>query len=115
MDVARPLSDEKRNAILTATVEVIAVHGVSGPIAKIAKEAGVAEGTVFTYFADKDALLNELYLAIKDDLAPALTPGLPSGKNLKIRSRHVWERYIDWGATHPSQRKAMSQLAVSDR
>lgn len=113
--MARPLSDEKREAILGAAAQVIAAEGLGGSIAKIAKGAGVAEGTIFTYFDDKDALLNELYLAIKADLASVMTAGASSSKALRARCQHVWERYIEWGATHPSQRRAMNQLAVSDR
>jgi hypothetical protein len=37
------------------------------------------------------------------------------GKNLFDRTRHVWDRYIGWGSAHPLKRKAIRQLAVSDR
>jgi len=113
--MARPLSDDKRTAILEAAAEVVAGLGVSAPTAKIAKAAGVAEGTVFTYFATKDELLNQLYLEIKTDLRDALMTGYPSGKSIAHRSRHVWDRYIGWGSSHPLKRKAARQLAVSDR
>ena len=113
--MARPLSDEKRQAILRATIEVIAEHGVGGPIAKIAQQAGVAEGTIFTYFTDKDALLNAAYLAAKEALASAMMTGLPSSLDLRERCRYVWDHYVEWGARHPQQRKAMNQLTVSDR
>ncbi len=59
--MACPLSDDKRTAILEAATELVALLGVSAPTAKIAKCAGVAEGTLFTYFANKDELLNQLY------------------------------------------------------
>lgn len=111
--MARPLSDEKRTAILAAATHISAEHGVSGPISKIAKQAGVAEGTVFVYFEDKNALLNALYLAIKDDMAAFMTTDVPRGKDLKARVQHVWDRYIDWGSRHAAQRKAMAHLAVS--
>jgi AcrR family transcriptional regulator len=88
--MARPLSDDKRTAILEAATEVVAVLGVAAPTARIAGGAGVAEGTLFTYFASKDVLLNQLYL-------------------------RIWDRYIGWGSAHPHQRKAARQLAVSDR
>jgi AcrR family transcriptional regulator len=55
--MARPLSEDKRTAILEAATEVVATLGLSAPTAKIAKGAGVAEGTLFTYFANKDELL----------------------------------------------------------
>ena len=113
--MARPLSEDKRTAILEAATEVVAVLGVSAPTAKIAKGAGVAEGTLFTYFANKDELLNRLYLELKMDLRDAMMTGYPAGKSLNDRSRHVWDRYIGWGSAHPLKRRAMRQLAVSDR
>jgi AcrR family transcriptional regulator len=113
--VARPLSQDKRNAILEAATEVVAQMGVGAPTAKIAKLAGVAEGTLFTYFRNKDELLNQLYLGLKADLGRAMTTGYPSDKSLLERSRHVWNRLVGWGSAHPLKRKAMAQLGVSER
>jgi len=73
--MARPLSEDKRTAILEAATKVVAMLGVSAPTAKIAKGAGVAEGTLFTYFANKDELLNRLYLELKMDLRDAMMTG----------------------------------------
>jgi AcrR family transcriptional regulator len=113
--MARPRSEDKRTAILEAATEVVAMLGVSAPTAKMAKGAGVAEGTLFTYFATKDELLNQLYLELKTDLRDAMMTGYPSGQGLIDRSRHLWDCYIGWGSAHPEKRKAMRQLAVSDR
>src|ERR1700741_4965799 len=113
--MAPPLSEDKRTAILEAATQAVAVLGVSAPTAKIAKDAGVAEGTLFTYYANKDELLNRLYLALKMDLRDAVVSDYPAGKSLIDRSRHFWDRYIGWGSAHPLKRRAMRQLAVSDR
>ena len=113
--MARPLSEDKRTAILEAATEVVAVLGVSAPTAKIAKGAGVAEGTLFTYFPNKDELLNRLYLELKTDLRDAMMAGYPSGKSPIDRNRHVWDRFVGWGSAHPLKRRAMRQLAVFDR
>jgi AcrR family transcriptional regulator len=113
--MARPLSEDKRTAILEAAAEVVATLGLSAPTAKIANGAGVAEGTLFTYFANKDELLNRLYLELKMGLGDAVITGYPAGKSLIERSRHFWDRYIGWGSAHPLKRRAMRQLAVSDR
>ena len=113
--MARPRSEDKRAAILASATELVAQQGLGAPTAKIAKDAGVAEGTLFTYFDSKDDLLNQLYLEIKTDLRNAMMAGYPATKSRTDRSRYVWDRYIDWGGTFPSKRKAMSQLAVSDR
>jgi len=113
--MARPRSEDKRNAILAAATEVVAAHGPSAPTARISRAAGVAEGTLFTYFDDKDALLNELYLALKRDVRDTLMAGYPASASLVDRARHVWNRYVDWGASQPAKHRAMAQLAVSDR
>src|ERR1700719_5316138 len=109
--MARPRSEDKRAAILEAAAEVVAMLGVSAPTAQIARGAGVAEGTLFTYFATKDELLNRLYLELKMDLRDAVFTGYPAGKSLIDRSRHFWDRYIGWGSAHPLKRRALSELA----
>jgi len=113
--MAHPRSEDKRTAILEAATEVVATLGVSAPTATISKSAGVAEGTLFTYFANKDELLNQLYLKIKIDLRDAMMSDFPADKSLIDRSRHVWDGYIGWGTANPRKRQAVRQLAVSER
>lgn len=113
--MARLKSEEKRQAILDAACGAIAERGLAAPTSAIAKAAGVAEGSIFTYFADKDALLNALYLSIKSELQVAMADGYPSRASFAERFAHVWDRYITWGAARSAQRRAMAQLAVSDK
>jgi AcrR family transcriptional regulator len=113
--MARPLSEDKRTAILAAAAQLVAEQGVGAPTSRIAKLAGVAEGTLFTYFAGKDDLLNQLYLDLKAELRETMIGGFPQDGDVAVRARHVWDRYIDWGAARPLRRKAMLQLGVSDR
>jgi AcrR family transcriptional regulator len=113
--MARPRSEDKRDAILTAATQLVAAQGLGAATAKIARQAGVAEGTLFIYFANKDELLNQLYLDIKADLRAAMMADYPAERGLIDRNRHVWDRYIDWAGAFPAKRRAMIQLAVSDR
>ncbi|HST35750.1 MAG TPA: TetR/AcrR family transcriptional regulator [Allosphingosinicella sp.] len=113
--MARPLSEDKRDAILAAAADLVAALGTSAPTAKIAKGAGVAEGTLFTYFPDKDALLAALFLDIEGELAAALLADVPADLGPRERIRHMWDRLIDWSAANPARRKALKQLKVSDR
>lgn len=113
--MARPLSDEKYHAILTAATRIIAAEGVGATTAKIAREAGVAGGTLFTYFATKDALLNELYGSIKVNIAEAILDNYPERSSAHIRARHVWDAYVSWGIRESVKRQAMAQLAISHR
>lgn len=113
--MARPRSEDKRNAILAAAAQVIAEQGIGAPTARIAKLAGVAEGTLFTYFETKDDLLNQLYLEIKADLRDMMMDQYPKAGSLQTRAHFVWNRYIDWGVAQPEKRRAMAQLTVSER
>ena len=113
--MARPLSEEKRQAILRAALEVIAGEGLSASTAKIARKANVAEGTIFTYFSTKEVLLNELYIDLKRDLAGAVARRFPDGLGSQEKIRHLWTCYIRWGAEDPLKHRALRQLSVSEQ
>lgn len=52
----------KSDRIIDAAVKVIAHHGYHGAkVTAIAKEAGVADGTIYLYFKNKEHLLIELF------------------------------------------------------
>ena len=113
--MARPKSEDKRNAILDAATRVFAERGLTAaPTAEMSKQAGVAEGTLFTYFKTKDDLINALYREIKLELADAMMSDFPRKKNVRTRLRHVWDRYVNWGIANSKQRKALAQLQVSE-
>ncbi|MCU1310950.1 MAG: TetR family transcriptional regulator [Candidatus Angelobacter sp.] len=112
--MARPKSEDKRNAILDAATRVFAERGLTAaPTSEISKQARVADGTLFTYFKTKDDLINALYREIKLELADAMMSGFPRKKSVRTRLRHVWDAYVNWGVTHPKQRNVLAQLQVS--
>jgi AcrR family transcriptional regulator len=113
--MARPRSEDKRNAILDAATRLFAERGLTAaPTSEISKLAGVAEGTLFTYFKTKDDLINALYREVKLDLADAMMSDFPRKKNIRTKLRHVWDRYVNWGIANPRQRKVLAQLTVSE-
>ena len=112
--MARPKSEDKRNAILDAATRVFAERGLTAaPTSEISKQARIAEGTLFTYFKTKDDLINALYREIKLELADAMMSGFPRKKSVRTRLRHVWDSYVNWGVANPEQRKVLVQLQVS--
>src|SRR3954467_7267637 len=69
LDRAKPLSraprtqaaEERRTAILAAALEEFTARGYEGArLDDVAKRAGVAKGTIYLYFADKETLFQEL-------------------------------------------------------
>jgi AcrR family transcriptional regulator len=113
--MARPKSEDKRNAILDAATRLFAERGLTAaPTSEISQQAGVAEGTLFTYFKTKDDLINALYREIKLELADAMMSDFPRKKKVSIKLRHVWDRWVNWGIANPKQRKVLAQLTVSE-
>jgi AcrR family transcriptional regulator len=112
--MARPKSDEKRSAILEAATRIIVAQGLSAPTAGIAKEAGVANGSLFTYFETKTDLFNQLYLELKTEMASAAMKGLPTGAEPREQLLHLWQHWMNWAVSCPEKRRALAQLGISD-
>lgn len=113
--MARPKSEDKKQALLEAATAAFAQSGIAASTSAIARSAGVAEGTLFRYFATKDELLNELYLAIKMRLVQTMIAGLnPDEKRPKENARNIWNSYIDWGMRNPMDRMALSERITDE-
>ncbi|SRR5258707_7231343 len=105
---------DKQKAILEAAVSVFAARGFwNTPTSLISKTAGVADGTLFNYFATKDDLINEVYFDTKRELAQRLLADLSKYDSLKDKMRHFWNEYIDWGAANLDKFKVLHQIEAS--
>ena len=112
--MARPRSEDKRQTILRAATQLFAEEGLNAPTARIAKLAGVAEGTIFTYFTNKDELLNQLYLELKRELRETLVPP-PESADLRTKVWQAWQSYVNWGISHPEEHQVLAKLGLSTR
>jgi AcrR family transcriptional regulator len=110
--MAKPRSEDKRNAILSAATQVFAERGLSAPTAAITSAAGIAEGSLFTYFKTKDELINVLYRELKLELADSMMSGFPRKQSVRHRLEHVWNGYVQWGVTNPDRQKVLKQIQV---
>lgn len=112
--MARPRSDDRRNAIVSAAVRVVAAQGLSAATALIAKEAGVSNGSLFTYFETKADLFNQLYRDLKTEMAVAALGTDAVQVNLRERMYHVWVQWLRWAVSHPDKRRTLAHLNVSE-
>ncbi|MCW3101248.1 MAG: TetR family transcriptional regulator [Chthonomonadaceae bacterium] len=108
--MAKPKSEDKRNAILSAATQVFAERGLGAPTAAITSAAGIAEGSLFTYFKTKDELINALYRELKLELADSMMSGFPRKQSVRHRLEHVWNGYVHWGVANPEQQKVLKQI-----
>lgn len=64
-DRRRVKQDERRTAILEAALAVFSEHGFAAArLDDVAQKAGVAKGTLYLYFPDKEALFEALLLSL---------------------------------------------------
>ena len=60
---------DKRRRILDAAVSVFAQHGFyNAKVSQIAKEAGVADGTIYLYFKNKEDILIQVFIDAMDEI-----------------------------------------------
>jgi AcrR family transcriptional regulator len=112
--MARPRSDEKRSAIMSAAVRVIASQGLGAATATIAREAGVSNGSLFNYFETKAELLNQLYIELKTEMGAVALEGLPTKSDVRSQMLHIWRHWLHWAVSCPEKRRALAHLSVSD-
>jgi AcrR family transcriptional regulator len=101
---------EKRSAILQTAVHEIAKVGLGAPTAKIARRAGVAAGTLFTYFQNKEELLNELYLELKGEFYTRINVNFPHNASPERRARHIWASSLDWAIEFPEKKEGFGAV-----
>ena len=99
---------------MAAATRVIVTHGLSAPTAMIAQEAGVANGSLFTYFETKADMFNQLYLELKAGMASAALEGFPAGAELREQLFHAWSNWMRWAVSNPEKRRALAQLSLSE-
>jgi AcrR family transcriptional regulator len=110
----RRATGDKRAAILEAAVTVIAERGLTAaPTSAISRAAGVAEGTLFTYFPTKHDLADALYRDLKAQIAQAISCDTAPTDSFRALMEHMWDGYIVWGAAHSQHIGVMAQLSAS--
>ena len=112
--MARPRSEERRSAIMAAATRVIAAQGLGAATATIAKEAGVSNGSLFTYFETKADLLSQLYVELKSEMGAVALQGLSTEGEDRSQMFHLWRNWLRWAASRPEKRRALAHLSVSD-
>jgi AcrR family transcriptional regulator len=82
------LRETVRTAILDAAEELIAEHGLhDAALVQIARRAGVAVGTLYNYFTDRDALIRGLFESRRATFRPRLLAAINGGSELLFEPR----------------------------
>ena len=107
--------NDKRTQLIEAAIDLFAKEGFwNTPTSRIAKHAGVATGTLFNYFESKDALIDAVYLQLKQEWTTHLQESIPMDEGFQTAAEHIWFRFIEWGMQNPTRYQLMLQLKLSN-
>lgn len=88
MPLKARLREAASDAILDALEEVAVERGYDATsIAAIAERAGVAVGTLYNYFPDREAMFAALFRARRADIAPRIAAAAVAAKGLPFEKR----------------------------
>lgn len=93
--MARPRTADKRKRILQAAVGVFARKGYfAARVSEIAKKAGVADGTIYLYFRNKEDILVSLFDDLMSEHVQAVKEALPKVPDAESRLLLVAEHHL---------------------
>src|SRR5438067_11906458 len=92
----RPVVIDKREAILRAAIRVFAHNGYfNSKVADIAREAGVADGTVYLYFKSKEEILHSIFDRSMDEAIAEGRKQLESVVDPRERLRKIAHLHLE--------------------
>lgn len=110
----KPKDEKKLEAVIAATCRLAAERGLFGlTLAEIAKAAGIATSTLYVYFADKEALYNEVFRHAKLEAVSAYSGEIDPAAPLKSRVRTVWNNMLNHRLRQHDQASFMEQFVGS--
>ena len=107
------MMSEKQQLLIRTAIQLISEEGVGVATAKIARTAGVSNGTLFNYFATKQILFETVYLHINKEMAREILVQADKQTSLKHFLLAVWMSFAAWCARNPVEIEALNTLKSS--
>jgi TetR/AcrR family transcriptional regulator, repressor of fatR-cypB operon len=87
--------ENKVGQIFSATLKLVVDMGMAGiTMRQIASKAGMATGTLYIYFKDKEELINQLYEDCRTSSVNAYFNGYDAAKPFKTGFRIIWKNIL---------------------
>lgn len=105
---------DKQKEILKTAMKLFVENGFHGtPTSKIAKEAGVANGTLFHYYPTKDDLIISLYISIKLQMAAYIESQISPDTDYKTKFKSQFIYALHWAIEHNEEFLYIQQFYAS--
>jgi AcrR family transcriptional regulator len=92
----KPRDENKVNEIYKATLSLVKASGLAGiTMQSVAKEAGIATGTLYIYFKNKEDLINTLFHVCIKNWASSFFRNYDPAQPFKIGFQTIWSNIVD--------------------
>jgi AcrR family transcriptional regulator len=106
----RVKDSNKENRIFKASLNLIMKEGIAGlTMAKLAKKAGLATGTLYIYFQNKEVLIHKLYEKLKVDTVNRFMQGYEEGMDTRAALKKIFLNYLYHRIEHYDESVFMEQ------
>ena len=107
--------NNKRQIIMKVSMDLFVKNGFHGtPTSLIAKESGIATGTLFNYFKTKDILINEIFFKIKLERNTYIKEKIRKDVVSKEKLRDIWTYFIIWSVENQNKDFFLEAFKQSD-
>ena len=113
--VMSKIKDENKIKLIhQAALRLVTRIGFGGlKMAEIAIEAGLATGTLYTYYAGKEELINGLYVETKTEIISAMLIPENQAENIYKSFKNIWLAYFSFCFQHPDKMLFVEQFLYS--
>jgi TetR/AcrR family transcriptional regulator, repressor of fatR-cypB operon len=95
------LAMNRKEHISTTALKLIVENGLyDASIGKIAKEANIPVGSVYTYFASKEELINDIFREVKNEMGRYIFEPVSENISEKEELNIYWQRAVEFGLAH---------------
>lgn len=103
----------KKAIVLQTTLELITKQGIEATsLSQIIKESGVANGTVYHHFKNKEEIITELYLMLTKDFGTVIMRNIPEN-DIKKQFTIMWLNLFYYFVNNPLAFIFSEQIARS--
>lgn len=105
----------KKSIVLQTTLELITKQGIQATsLTQIIKESGVANGTVYHHFKNKEEIITELYLMLTQDFGTVVMRNIPEEEDdIKRKFSVMWLNLFYYFVNNPLAFVFSEQIARS--
>jgi TetR/AcrR family transcriptional regulator, multidrug resistance operon repressor len=110
----RSKDNSKEIVILKTALAMINIEGLSGlKMSDLAKQAGLATGTLYIYFQNKEAIIKRLFTYIVEQVSLDVMRGVTPDITLKEKIRYVCLNYLYELIAYPDYKVFVEQFLRS--